>query len=200
MLPLAYDDDEKAYDDLRRRVLNSAKPRDFLEELLLRDVVDESWEILRMRRVKGILLSEIKITPFLEKVFSTATARETILQVASKRDDDPKAAEEYNALWATITDSSNFTQKDLTVNNNSTALEIVKNIEHIERIDRLIASAATRRNNALHEIERHRVGLGAAIRLATAEIEEAEFTEVDKRETVLGSGNDDSPPSAGQSH
>ncbi|HYC24517.1 MAG TPA: hypothetical protein VEC58_00650, partial [Roseiarcus sp.] len=39
------------------------------------------------------------------------------------------------------------------------ASELVKNIEQVERIDRLIMSAETRRNNALHEIERHRAGL-----------------------------------------
>jgi hypothetical protein len=37
MLPLALGEDEKVYEDLGIRVLNSVKPRDFIEELLLRD-------------------------------------------------------------------------------------------------------------------------------------------------------------------
>lgn len=43
-----------------------------------------------------------------------------------------------------------------------------------------------RRNNTLHEIERHRAGLGAALRSATAEVEDAEFTETETGEQVVG--------------
>ena len=50
----------------------------------------------------------------------------------------------------------------------------------------MIASAETRRNNSLHEIERHRAGLGVALRSATTEVEEAEFPELETGEQVVG--------------
>ena len=50
----------------------------------------------------------------------------------------------------------------------------------------MVDSAETRRNNSLHKIERHRAGLGAALRSATAEVEDAEFTETDTGEQVVG--------------
>jgi hypothetical protein len=116
-------------------------------------VVDESWEIIRMRTVKAKLLSKIEFTPLLDKIFLSAPKRvkETLHQLSTKVPDDPRAATELSALWTTTIETISFTEKDLTEICNSTASEIVKNIEHFERIDRLIASAATRRNNALHE-------------------------------------------------
>ena len=39
-------------------------------------------------------------------------------------------------------------------------------LDSFERLDRMLASAEARRNNALHEIDRHRSALGAAVRQA----------------------------------
>ena len=48
-------------------------------------------------------------------------------------------------------------------------------IDTLERLDRMLASAELRRNNALREIDRHREALGGAVRGAIEEIEDAEF-------------------------
>jgi hypothetical protein len=47
----------------------------------------------------------------------------------------------------------------------------------------LIASAEAKRDACLREIDRHRSGLGAALRQAADEIEDAEFTEIPPPET-----------------
>ena len=52
-------------------------------------------------------------------------------------------------------------------------------IDSFERFDRLLASSEARPNNALREIERHRAALGAAMRQAIDEIQDAEFRDVD---------------------
>ncbi len=51
-------------------------------------------------------------------------------------------------------------------------------IDLFERFDRLLASSEARRNNALREIERHRAALGAAVRQAIDEVQDAEFRDV----------------------
>jgi hypothetical protein len=56
---------------------------------------------------------------------------------------------------------------------------LVVKLDEIERIDRMIASSEARRNNALREIDRHRATLGAALRAAVDEAEDAEFTNVE---------------------
>ena len=41
---------------MARRIVKEAKPQDLIEELLIRDVIDLTWEVLRMRRLKVGLL------------------------------------------------------------------------------------------------------------------------------------------------
>jgi hypothetical protein len=48
-------------------------------------------------------------------------------------------------------------------------------LDEIERIDRLIAIAETRRNISLREIDRRRAVLGEALRRNVQEVEEGEF-------------------------
>jgi len=54
-----------------------------------------------------------------------------------------------------------------------------KKIDSFERIDRMLASAEARRNNALREIDRHREALGVAMRQAVDEVQDAEFRDVE---------------------
>ena len=48
----------------------------------------------------------------------------------------------------------------------------------LERIDRIIMSAETRRNVALREVERHRSSIAAALRRASDEVVDGEFEDV----------------------
>jgi hypothetical protein len=55
--PLVEGEDHKLHHEFAANVLRAVKPRDFIEELLVQDVIDLSWEIRRMRRYKDALLS-----------------------------------------------------------------------------------------------------------------------------------------------
>lgn len=59
-----------------------------------------------------------------------------------------------------------------------------RKINSFERIDRMLASAEARRNNALREIDRHREAMGTSIR---SSIDEAEVRDVETGKT-RGSG------------
>ena len=52
-------------------------------------------------------------------------------------------------------------------------------LEYIERIDRLITIAESRRNSSLREIERRRAALGETLRRSVQEIEDGEFEEIE---------------------
>ena len=54
--PLLPGEKQADYDGVAVRVVKAAKPRDTIEEFLVRDVVDLTWEILRLRRVKAGML------------------------------------------------------------------------------------------------------------------------------------------------
>ena len=52
---------------------------------------------------------------------------------------------------------------------------LAKKLDDIERIDRLISIAESRRNACLHEIERRRAVLGETLRRSVRDIENGEF-------------------------
>jgi hypothetical protein len=56
-----------------------------------------------------------------------------------------------------------------------------ENIDHVERIDRMIAMAEARRNAALREVDRHRATFGQELRSTVREIEDGEFKVIEAR-------------------
>ena len=60
-----------------------------------------------------------------------------------------------------------------------TAKTLESKLDSFERLDRMMASAEARRNNALREIDRHREALGGAVRQAIDEVQDAEFQDVE---------------------
>ena len=54
--PVLPGENQSLYDQMARRIVKEAKPQDSIEELLIRDVIDLTWEVLRMRRLKVGLL------------------------------------------------------------------------------------------------------------------------------------------------
>jgi hypothetical protein len=55
--PLVTGEDPAAYQEFFDRISGAVKPKDFLEEIWVRDVVDLTWDCLRMRRLKASLLT-----------------------------------------------------------------------------------------------------------------------------------------------
>ena len=60
-------------------------------------------------------------------------------------------------------------------------------IETFERIDRILASAEARRNNALRELDRHRASAGAGARQAIEDVQEVAFRDLETGEEGGGS-------------
>jgi hypothetical protein len=51
--PLIEGEDPAAYDELLVRISADVKPADILEDIWVRDVVDFTWEILSLRRLRA---------------------------------------------------------------------------------------------------------------------------------------------------
>ena len=66
----------------------------------------------------------------------------------------------------------------------ATAKTLENKLDSFERLDRMLASAEARRNNALREIDRHRDALGGGVRRSIEEIEDAEFRDVETGEAA----------------
>jgi hypothetical protein len=171
--PLLMGEHEADYAKIAGRMVGASEPRDALEEFLLRDVIDLTWEILRLRRVKsGMLRASMGagVELVLGAVGYPYRQRDTLSQNWAAGDVD--ARKKIDGILA----KAGLTIEDVT------AKTLAHEIDVFERIDRILASTEARRNNALREIDRHREAAGAAARKAIDEVEDVEFRDVETGE------------------
>jgi len=156
------------------RVVSAAKPRDTIEELLIRDVIDLSWEIGRLRRIKAGIL----------KASMSDGVREVLDGLGHGEGQRYGYTREFGRSWAAGDKGAQkevaraLNEAGLTIDE-ATAKTLESKIDVFERIDRMLASAEARRNNALREIDRHRDAAGTAVRRAIDEVEDVEFRDIE---------------------
>jgi len=195
--PVLAEEDHKAYDDLLMQVSSYVKPTNIIEDMWVRDVVDLTWDILRCRRSKKnvieaaipralerlltpytndpVLLAQQRIGRDLERSQVSSDARERVNDWILQ---EPKAKKLIKDLLATI----KLTMAD--VGAQAFALEINK----IQQIDLLMASAEARRNAVLREIESHRAIVAERLRKATQNIIDAEYEMAGPKEIAQEKG------------
>jgi hypothetical protein len=180
--PLLPGEAQTDYDSVAARVAAVARPRDAIEDFLTRDVIDLTWEILRLRRAKAGLW-RAATSKGVEAIHLRIDNNDSFLRVLGPG---------FGQQWASgnVGKRQEFMEMlkkaDLTMDDvMAEALAAV--IDSFERFDRMLASAEARRNNALREIDRHREALGDAIRRAVDEVQDAEFRDVETGEVSEGS-------------
>jgi hypothetical protein len=175
--PLLPGEKQADYAELALRMVKAALPRDAIEEFLVRDVVDLTWEILRLRRIKARLLKaslDAGVSQVLGSVGYTCQQRGELSQKWAAGDES--ARQKVDSILA---------KAGLAVGE-VTAKTLDSKLDSFERLDRMLASAEARRNNALREIDRHRDALGGAARRSIEEVEDAEFRDVETGEGAAG--------------
>ena len=157
---------EEGYRELLRDVTETVRPRDFIEELWVGDVVYLTWELIRLRRAK-ITLVNARMQDGLEAVL-----------ISIKDPDSAELARLWRARDRHGTDEVEAALKHAGLSMDAAVAEtFAMNLDEMERFDRMIMSAEARRDAILREVARHREALGAQLRNKTTEIQDAEFVE-----------------------
>lgn len=165
---------EADYATIAARIVSASGPGDAIEEFLIRDVVDLTWEILRLRRAKAGILKSSMGDGVRNVLFSFGYEYEGRALGERWAAGDDQARNKVDAI---------LTRAGLTIDE-VTARTLESKLDSFERLDRMLASAEARRNNALREIDRHREALGAAARQAVDEVEDVEFRDVETGEII----------------
>ena len=154
--PLAAGEDPATYDDLLAGVAAAVKPNGVIEELWVRDVADDAWEVLRLRRYKTGYLEVCRrdgmaaVLTGLGETFS-----HTLAQRWAAR--EPTALGDVRERMA-----------DAGVGHDAVmGSAFAKHIDEFDRIERLIGAAMSRRAATLREISRHRAELAEQLAAAT---------------------------------
>jgi hypothetical protein len=166
---LVADEDPLAYEDMLARMSLAVKPEDFIEEVWVREVVDMTWEIERLRRQKtGHLVSCTPdgLAALLSSYFCLENAKTLSSDWAWGK---PEAVKYVKKILADAGMSIDA------VMGRALALKI----DEFERINHMIMEIQAGRNAELREIHRHRATLGERLRRAVGQVEDAEFKVVE---------------------
>jgi hypothetical protein len=165
-MPLLLGEKQADYVTVATRIVAGARPTDAIEEILTRDVIDLSWEVLRLRRAKAGLL-RAAAGDGVRRILSTIGHKDSALSVlkgASFAEEWASGKESARVEFKLMLKKAELTMDDVL------GEALASRIDVFERLDRMLASSEARRNNALREIDRHRAALGAAMRQAIDEV------------------------------
>jgi len=167
--PLLEGEDFKAYNALLTKLRDAVKPADVIDEMWVEDCAYLFWDTLRLRRQKTELI-KANMYRGLQTVLETlCPQREASDLTSSWSVGDEEAIDTINELL----EAGNLSMKAVEA---QTLAEI---IDKVERFDRMIAMSEARRNATMREMDRRRSVLAHAMREATDNIEDAEFTEIE---------------------
>jgi hypothetical protein len=163
--PLFEGENAKAYDEFLTRISTAVKPVDILEEILVRDIVDLTWEVIRLRRLLASLMmanAHKGLSKILAPLVGHSEA-ETLAEASAVHKSDE--AEQVDKTLASAGLSMDAVM----------AQTLSHKLDDIERIDHMTAIAEARRNATLREIDRHRETLGQKLRRAVPQLEDAQL-------------------------
>jgi hypothetical protein len=174
--PLLEGEDIVAYNCLRSHIRSAVAPKDVIEEIWVRDVIDLFWETIRLRRLKSKLI----------RAASPAGLKEVLRSLVG-----PLGDQKLVDGWATR-DGASIKEVDRLLHlaqldqEAITAQTLAVKLDTFERIDRLIMQSEARRNMVLREIDRHRDAWARRLREVSNSIEDGEFTEIATSSTQAG--------------
>jgi hypothetical protein len=168
--PVLMNESAADLDRVRETLNNEIKPRGMIEQLYVLDYAELTFEILRLRRWKMALLNT-NFTPALETVFSRL-----LLQSGYR---EPSAtAKDIAHRWFINKKVKKYGARLLRqCGLDESAIEVEafrKSADKIELIDKLLASAESRRNKIVREIAAYRNGLAQQLEKSANRIIEGE--------------------------
>ena len=175
--PLFDGEDPKIYDHLLAQVSTTVMPEDIFEDIWVRDIVDLTIEVLRLRRLKASLITA-NAYKGLSETLSPLVGRmqaETLAEGWAARKSD--VVEEVNKT---------LTSAGLSSTDSILAETFCLKVNDIERIEHMMALAEMRRNSTLREIDRHRQTLGQKLRRAAQQLEDGQFRVIEHTTSIAG--------------
>ncbi len=161
-------EDLVAYEQLAAQFRDAVQPADIIEEILVRDAIDLTWEIHRLKDFKRQLLQserEASLEKILNNLLGHDGYKKEILE--NWKTGEKEAVKVVNRFLC---------EKDL----EPSAIDAVSfrsQLDDMERFDRLIMQQEARRVAHLREVDRHRLALGTILRDTVASIDDGKTIE-----------------------
>jgi hypothetical protein len=172
--PLLAGENAADYDEFLEQVVATVKPTGILEQIWARDFVYHEWEAGRLRRLKATLVNDA-VRDFLKDELYDCSVKET---------EDVAEPEEKNDSDATLAEGNvepDPSEDEVKADPEEQAASelarrwVAGDQEDVDRVDRKIMTAESRRNAVVREVDRHRAMLGLQFRRPSEQIHDAEY-------------------------
>jgi hypothetical protein len=166
------------------RVAEAAGPTDFIDWLLIKDIVALTWEIQRSRRHRETVIRIGRLEALqqiLEQVMPSA--KEAYQEHNRVRDIRQLAAKWLNGEAQAVKRVADMLHKSGFSIEDVAAHSMTVKARQLERIDLQVDRNESRRDSLLRVIERRRDGWVKRIQRATQEVVEAEFRDLPARDS-----------------
>ncbi|MDB5594043.1 MAG: hypothetical protein JWM36_1004 [Hyphomicrobiales bacterium] len=169
-------EDLNDYQAFHRRILDVVQPKDIIEELWVRDLVERSWDVNRFRTWKSKILAVCApeaLESLLYLIVTSRLEREILIRGWASGD------------TAKIQTIKAYLKKAGLGVEAIAGRTFLSHVSEFDTIEKLLLQAERRRDEVLREIGRRRESLARQLDAATTEIDEAEFSEVAASASVL---------------
>jgi hypothetical protein len=174
--PLLITESQDQFDDISRALNDYIKPVEIIEQILARDILDLSWHILRLRRWQTALVNKGFVSALVTIFTEIFQQDQDYLEANDK-------AEQIAHQWFA---NQEVKEKGLKIlrrlNLDESAIEAEAYNEaarQIESLDKLLASAESRRNKTLRAIAEYRGGLAKQLEESSKRIIDGETLAID---------------------
>jgi hypothetical protein len=177
-------EDQKGYEELLRRVGYAVQSYDIIDWLLVKDVVDLTTQVHRLRHHRERILQLARgkaMANILDELEILEEEEEESIQesIWERRDRMKRLALE----WLSGNDEATKYVLGLLEGAGLSARDVIEQATldqatELDRIDDRIGSYERRRDSLLQQIERRHAGVGRLVSRATEEVIEAEFQEL----------------------
>jgi len=167
-------ENKEAYEVLHAKITGYVEPKDIIETMFVRDIIDLQWELLRWRRLKVALMNSEQAVIIRDMLIPFSGTVDMPLLIEQWTKQDPETVEALKEVLASKGVGMDAVE----------GKTLMRRLDHIERIDERAALAEQRRNRALRELAQHREKFAALMSAAIKEVEDAEFIEVEKADAA----------------
>ena len=157
--PLLSTEDPRLYREMLDRFAGSVEPRNIIEWLWVKDIVDLSWEIARLRRYRALLIERER------------ESKNAAIEYAREHADDRDLSWMDRLTRAQIEARRNAPRLDTEAG--SASLLISEYLDMYETIDKLLMSAELRRDRILRELDFRRERIAPLLRKTSDELIDA---------------------------
>jgi hypothetical protein len=174
----------EAYEAMVSGFMRSLVPQDFVEQILINQINDATWEIQRYQRAKSASIDKRYLQHLAhtqkqqeERAKRKASLAAAQAEVAAETSELDRLYTLEGVVEDTVAEVGRIAEKRPPELDYSGALEA--GIEYQERFDRLLNAAFIRRGDTLEQLEIYRNGLGRDARRAAPQVIEGEFKETE---------------------